>query len=110
MLKTLVMNFEIFDVRALLFGILGGIICVGGLFFGMSAILKSTRDDLQLSASQRKKLKAFGIILVVGQVFLAFGTLWYYMSNTEQPAVLPLAFGLVTSIFIGNFIFNAMRK
>jgi len=104
------MNSEIFELRALLFGMLSGIICIGGLFFGMGSILKSTRDDLGLSAEKRRNHKLLGLGLVIGQLFLALGLLWHYMSSTPSPAVLPLGFGLVISIFVGNFVFNAMRK
>jgi cell division protein FtsX len=103
------MNLDFWNLRAFLFGALSGVICVGGLHFGMRALMKSMSDS-PLDQNQKSRQKSFGILLLVGQFFAAFGVVGYYLSATQDRVILPLAFGLIGSIFVGNLIFAAMRK
>jgi hypothetical protein len=103
------MSLELWDLRAFLFGALAGSICVLGLSFGTSLLMAASRDDLSLSAKSRKLRKTWGFLIVIGQFFGAFGTTAYYLKSTDSPAILPLAVGIVVSIFTSSAIANAAR-
>lgn len=104
------MSLDLWNLRALLFGTLAGLICVGGLHFGTRALMMATRDDLGLSPAQKSRQKALGFIIVLGQFGGAFGVVAFYLTQTENKAVIPLAFGIILSVFVGNLLFDAMRK
>lgn len=104
------MNFELWDLKAFLAGALSGFICVSGLYFGVRALMSSVGGDPALSPPKKRRLRFWGTLIVIAQFVGAFGVLGAYLSNAQERAVIPLAFGLILSIFIGNMFYATLRK
>ena len=95
------MELIVFDLKGILFGVLTGFICVGGLSFGIKLLMNASKSSFQ---------KTMGGILLVGQFLGAIGVLAYYMKNIEKPYPLALALGMIGSIILFNILFAAMRN
>jgi len=82
---------------SVLYGILTGLICVGGITLSLKAFFKLASDD-NLDPMQRKKLMAQGIVAFVGQFMIAIGAVLLISKFSLRQG--PFVFGLLSMNFI----------